>query len=295
MYQQNDNELVAVEGVCQVIISVPRDAHDINDIPFLPYRHQENNQWKTYRMSCLKCLLERREDLCPHSLEERAFRSTYCLCELAYAVKLGYKILAYEESLVYLHQEPIFESFFKLCASMKIRHDKIPEHYKDNIDFYCKEVNLGMNFTEDFEKLTPEKMVENLSEKTSIKQLMNRIMGKLGQRPSQPEVEFVQDKDRLGALFSDPSLEIENAFYVNDKIMQVNYVKKEKYVKDSRKNNAILNSLITAKARIKLHQTMCQVQSCGAQVLYVDTDSILMLVPRQAEEVLGISKSSDPF
>ena len=40
---------------------------------------------------------------------------------------------------------------------------------------------------------------------------------------------------------------------------------------------------------------MCQVRSCGAQVLYVDTDSILMLVPRQAEEVLGISKSSDPF
>ena len=90
-YHQDNGDLVEVEGVCQVVVSVPRDADDINNVPFLPYRHEENNRWKTYRMTCKQCLMERREDLCPHSLERRAFRSTYCLTELAYAARLGYK------------------------------------------------------------------------------------------------------------------------------------------------------------------------------------------------------------
>ena len=295
MFRQDNGQLVAAEGVCQVIVSVPRDADVINDIPFLPYKHTEGKEWKTYRMTCKKCLIERREDLCPHSLEERSFRSTYCLCELFYAATLGYKILALEEAVIYVHQEPVFESFFKLCASMKIRHDTIPPAYQHQLERYCQEVNIGMNFTEDFEKLTPEKLVKNLSEKTSMKQLMNRIIGKLGQRPAHPEVKFLHDKDNVAKLFANPELEIQNAFKVNDKVWQVNYLKIEKYIQDSRKTNPVINSLITAKARIKLHRTMCQVQACGARVLYVDTDSILMIVPREVEQDLGISISNVIF
>ena len=295
MYRQDNDELVFVEGVCQVIVSVPRQADTINDIPFLPYNHQEGNERKTYRMTCKQCLVERREDLCPHSLEERAFRSTYCLCEIFYAASLGYEILVLEEALIYVQQEPIFASFFKLCASMKIRHDSVPPQYQDCLDVYCDKVNAGMNFTEDFEKLTPAKLVKNLSEKTSMKQLMNRIIGKLGQRPAHPGVEFVTEKGRIGELFADPTLDIQNAFSVNENMMQVNYLKRDKYIQDSRKNNPVINSLITAKARMKLHKTVCQVQSCGAKVLYVDTDSILMLVPRQVEKDLGIAISSSIF
>ena len=161
MFRQDNGQLVAAEGVCQVIVSVPRDADVINDIPFLPYKHAEGKQWKTYRMTCKKCLMERREDLCPHFLEERAFRSTYCLCELSYAASLGYKILALEEALIYLHQEPVFAFFLKLCASMKIHHDNVPTTYQDRLQAYCEEVNIRMDFTEDFEKLTPETKVTN--------------------------------------------------------------------------------------------------------------------------------------
>ena len=116
-----------------------------------------------------------------------------------------------------------------------------------------------MNFTEEIEKISPDQIDKNLSEKTAMKQLMNRVIGKLGQRPAHPMVEFVKDKQRLGELFADPELEIQNCIQLNENTMQVNYLKKEKYIKDSLKTHPVINSLITAKARIKLHQTMCQV------------------------------------
>ena len=108
-------------------------------------------------------------------------------------------------------------------------------------------------------------------------------------------VEFVKDKQRLGELFADPELEIQNCIQLNENTMQVNYLKKEKYIKDSLKTHPVINSLITAKARIKLHQTMCQVWASGAKLLYVDTDSILIWVKRELEKDLRISISNVIF
>ena len=56
---------------------------------------------------------------------------------------------------------------------MKIRHDGIPLAYQDHLDEYCEKINTAMNF----EKLTPDLLKKNLSEKTAMKQLMNRIIG----------------------------------------------------------------------------------------------------------------------
>ena len=60
---------------------------------------------------------------------------------------------------------------------MKIRHDGIPPAYQDHLDEYCEKINTAINFTKDFEKLTPDLLKKNLSEKTAMKQLMNRIIG----------------------------------------------------------------------------------------------------------------------
>ena len=175
--------------MCQAQVAVPRQCHAINDIPFLPYKPETREgshgggggssdglPSKTYRISCRRCLLERREGLCTHSLEDRSFRSVYTLCEVAFAASLGYQILEIDEALLYTEQKRIFSSFFKLCASYKIRYDTVPEFYRDKLDLYCKEINEGMSFTE-FELLTPDMLVSNPSEKLAAKQLMNRVIG----------------------------------------------------------------------------------------------------------------------
>ena len=133
-----------------------------------------------------------------------------------------------------------------------------------------------MDIQEDCEKLTPALLAPNLSERTSVKFTMNCILGKLGQGPNQTSVEFVSDDARLDALFSDKSLDIHNAFQVTDDVMQVNFLKKETFVKDSRKHHPILNALVTAKARILLYNAIKTVQDAGCDILYTDTDSIIL-------------------
>ena len=252
MYRDPEtNDLIPCEGVCQVIMAVPREAHDINAIPFLPYKTDEESSTttaksKTFRMSCKKCLLQQRKGLCPHSLEERSFRSTYCLWEIFHAYSLGYVILAMEECLLYTQMDNIFSSFFKLCASYKIRYDNVPAEYQDRLDIYCNEINAGMDFTESFERLTPDLLVTNLSEKTATKGVINIIIGKLGQRPAHPCVEFVSDSDRLDAMFSNDKINIQSVFQINETTMQVNYQEREEFVQDSRKNSPLTNALVTA-------------------------------------------------
>ena len=176
LYQNDDNEMVPCEGVCSAIIVVPRDNHNLNEVPFMPYRLTESSgQTRTYRMSCRTCLEERRQALCPHSLQERAFRTTSCLCELVYAAKIGYQIVVLEEALIYLQEADIFAPFFRLCASMKIRHDTIPDSFQNDKQGYCDQVNEGMGFHHPSDILTPDLLQTNLSAKTSYKQLMNRV------------------------------------------------------------------------------------------------------------------------
>ena len=280
--------LMPCQGVCQIIVAVPRTANEINDIPFLPYRDEQqvsNAKSKTYRMSCKKCLLEQRESLCPHSLEERSFRSTYCLCEIFHAYSLGYVILQMEEALIYTQSAKIFSSFFKLCASYKIRYDNVPEEHSDRLPEYCQQINEGMAFTEDFERLTPELLVTNLSEKTATKNYINTIIGKLGQRPAQPCLEFVSDPERLDAMFSDGKINIQSVFHVTDDTLQVNYLQREEFIQDSRKTSPILNALVTAHSRIHLDENLRKLQSKGISLLYIDTDSCIIKARNDLKDI----------
>ena len=66
-----------------------------------------------------------------------------------------------------------------------------------------------MGFTESFERLTPDMLVTNLSEKTATKTVINTIIGKLGQRPAFNCMEMVSDDDKLDAMFSNEKIDIQ--------------------------------------------------------------------------------------
>ena len=159
-----------------------------------------------------------------------------------------------------------------MCASKKIIHDNVLAEYQNRLDTYCQEINSGMDFTESFEKLTPDLLVTNLSEKTATKTVINTIIGKLGQRPAFPCVEMVSDSEKLDAMFSNDKINIQSTFHINETTLQVNYQEREAFVQDSRKNIPILNALITAKSRIFLDQNIRKLQSKAIDILYCDTD-----------------------
>ena len=114
--------------------------------------------------------------------------------------------------------------------------------------------------------------------------------GKLGQKPSQPCVEFV-DHPTLGGLFSNQSLDIKSVFPINEDVYQVNYEKKEDFIQDSLTQAPLLNALICTKARIKLYKAIQAVRRRHIKVCYVDTDSLILVVPKS---VTDIGKSIHP-
>ena len=90
--------------VIQVVIGLNRENDAVNRLPFLPIRLRgyKKDDLRTYRASCIQCLLKKQKQLCQHSNEQRRFRQTYTMNEVAYACsKLSYQLYAIEEAVVY--------------------------------------------------------------------------------------------------------------------------------------------------------------------------------------------------
>jgi len=131
---------IPCDGVVQVVIGLNLENDAVNRLPFLPIRLRgyKKDDLRTYRASCIQCLLKKQKQLCQHSNEQLRFRQTYTMNEVAYACsKLSYQLYAIEEALVYCKLEPMFAKYFRVLASQKIRFAKIPAAYADDLTLYC--------------------------------------------------------------------------------------------------------------------------------------------------------------
>jgi hypothetical protein len=57
---------------------------------------------------------------CSHSIEERAFTSSWCCVEIGYALQLGYQILETYEAYIYEQNQPIFKHFLEELGKYKV-------------------------------------------------------------------------------------------------------------------------------------------------------------------------------
>ena len=227
-HDPSDDVVKEIDGIVQVVIGVPRDNHDVNQLPFLPIRIDKGkDKNKSFRGTCKRCLMEKRKTLCKHDMLKRRWRDTYTVKEVGYAVcQLGYTLYSIDEALIYTNLQPIFESFMRLMASKKIKYGKVPASYQKDLPRYCQEVNQLMSFTRPGEILTPDLLVENIYQCSFIKSIMNICIGKLSQSPIQKTVEFVQGEERRTQIFTDDSLEVSSCFAVTDSCDQITYQKK---------------------------------------------------------------------
>ncbi|KAK3745423.1 hypothetical protein QZH41_010248 [Actinostola sp. cb2023] len=88
------------------------------------------------------------------------------------------------------------------------------------------------------------------------------------------QVEMIKDASRYFDLFTSDSIEVQNARFVNDKMIAVQYVHAEDFVPSNAKTNVVLTAFTTAHARFKLYSILEQLER---RVLYFDTDSIIYL------------------
>ena len=257
------------DGVAQVTIGVARNNTEMGQCPFLPFRMHQ----KSFRAFCYQCVVELRNDLCPHSFEERCWTSTYTLSELAFAIHdLKYTLVRLHESLLYTHLVPMFSDFFKLCAMTKIRYDKVPARLEHDLPSYCAEINKGLSLSGPF-ALTPELISPNPTMRTYVKGLMNHCLGKFLQSQTKSVCTFVKSQDHLTSLFLNPAIDITDCMLLNNDTMQVTYSPKEKLLKRNRNTQIVIGGLVTSHARIHLHKLVRSLQQSQCEILYTDTVS----------------------
>ena len=139
-------------------------------VPFLPMRCPKTG--KSVFIFCKKCYVNKQEELCCCSEDERGWFGTYVLCELNYALDLGYQVDLLE--VYYLkEQSNAFALYFKALSSFKLANEPVVKNPDGsfNQEFY-DDLNLKMGFDGTL-MLTEKKCGENSSLRSFYKDQMN--------------------------------------------------------------------------------------------------------------------------
>ena len=99
----------------------------------------------------------------------------------AFAVQLGYKILKIHEAWVLKKQAQIFEDFYKILASVKIKASGFPPELfsHEEKERYCEKTNLQMGFYRKGElELASDNVIYNEPLRQASKLAQNAIFGK---------------------------------------------------------------------------------------------------------------------
>jgi hypothetical protein len=240
---------------------------------------------------CRICMIGRENRACTHTPEERSIVGVWTICEIQYAMTLGYTILHITEMWEYEgRSETIFKGFIvpfireKILASRKGLVDGNEFTGKGTQIKNYLELLTGKQITTDMFKDVP------VIRQTS-KLMMNSIYGKFGQRAVWPSTtaftESDEDISRCTHLLRDPTLEIDGFELIprkrgegeeDEMIAIVNYKKNYPCSRGDAKKHDIIAAHITAYGRQMLNEVA---QVLGRNLLYSDTDSLAHAVTEE--------------
>ena len=129
----------------------------------------------------------------------------------------------------------------------------------------------------------------NIKKNPGLRQLaklmLNSFWGKFGQRTNLPQKTYVSDVTVFFDMMTGDNQEIKNVRFVNEEIVQVDWVHKEDFIDTSGITNVVIAAYTTAQARLKLYQYL---ERLDRRAIYADTDSIIFTVaPGEWEPELG--------
>ena len=129
----------------------------------------------------------------------------------------------------------------------------------------------------------------NIKKNPGLRQLaklmLNSFWGKFGQRTNLPQKTYVSDVTVFFDMMTGDNQEIKNVRFVNEEIVQVDWVHKEGFIDTSGITNVVIAAYTTAQARLKLYQYL---ERLDRRALYADTDSIIFTIaPGEWEPELG--------
>ena len=240
-------------------------------IPVLPFK----NDGKLYFPLCRLCCIEKNQDSCDHTDEQRCLEGTFTTVELMKAVEMRYSIEEVYEIYDYkVSCDKLFKEYNKTWLKLKTQSsgfpsDLVTDEMKDQfiIDYKNRE---GID-------LEPSEMEKNPGMRFISKLMLNSLYGKLGQRPNQPITKVVKSFKELYDLNQNSKIEMLGDEQIGNMLL-VNY----KFVDDKMANagntSVAIAAFVTAYARIELYDQLHKIEeSLPGSVLYFDTDSIVFV------------------
>lgn len=228
---------------------------------------------------CYKCALEKYDGECNHTEDERSFIGTYVAEELRVAVQKGYEILCLYEAWEYktTKYDPItktggiFAQYIDTFLKIKTEASGFPSWCKTPSD---KEKFIQNFYEKEGVLLEPENIEKNPGLRSLSKICLNSIWGKFGERSDKVKKLFINDRDQLINLVTDPSFETQSLYTLSSDALLASYklINEGNHLQPN--VNVAIAAYTTAHARLHLYEYLDKLQD---RVLYYDTDSVFFV------------------
>ncbi|KAL3100286.1 hypothetical protein niasHT_020888 [Heterodera trifolii] len=268
-------------GIYRVRVIPPRGLQ----IPVLPTKIDERLLFScchrcaaSFRKSVTRCTHK-----CNHSEKERAYTGNYTHIELEKALEMGYVIDRFWRAW---HYEEWSDQIFKGYVESSGFPDgtETPEQKQQYIGeyrrIYSVELDLG-------------RIKKNPGLRFIAKLMLNSLWGKFSMRNQLGSNKVITRPQEFYDLVNNYRMEISTIIPISDDAIRVMYKPKKNFIAEHTSSNIVLSLWTTSRARLKLLDYMLQCHNTlGAELLYTDTDSVMVLhksdrIPVQTGEYLG--------
>lgn len=260
-----------INGIIKCRVLPPKELYH----PVLPIKMHS----KLLFVLCYKCAIEKNNDSCIHNDDERMFNGTYVAEELRVAVEKGYEILELYEAWEYktTKYDPLtksgglFAEYIDTFLKIKTEASGYPSWCKTDDE---KEEFIRLFHEKEGIQLTPENMIKNSGLRSLAKLCLNSIWGKFGQRPDKTKKMFINERDQLLNLVTNPSYETQSLFALSSESVLASYKLIHNSCVKQPNVNVVIAAYTTAHARIHLYKYLDHLQE---RAIYHDTDSVIFI------------------
>ena len=239
---------------------------------------------------CYSCSVKKQK-ICDHSKNERAFTGTWVTVEIEEALKQGYKILKIYEVLHYetsSKYDPntrtggLFTSYINQFLKMKAEASGYPPGITTDL---LKEKYINDYLLVEGILLDKENIKYNEGMRAIAKLMLNSFWGRFGMQTNKSQYKFIRNTSEWFSLISDPRYVVVDVDFTHKNYLQVYYVEKNDYYESIADVNVVIACFTCAYGRLKMFGELTKLDD---RVLYMDTDSIIFLSkPGYYEPKLG--------
>ena len=273
-----------IQGLIQLSILCPQNLTN----PFLLIRNKNKRSIAPNCYICgYKSLPSSKINSCKHKPIERAIKGTYCISEINFALKLGYKILKIFSAFIYENSEPILRDFISLLGFEKLTSSKYDQ------SFDLDEIKNKMFFAND---LIPQSFNENPEKRNFTKLALNSLLGKFSQRSDRLITKLVNSEEEVSKYFYSKTFNISEIFAVNKFFCHLQIKRKTKTLTvPNVRTNCIFGAQVVAFARQFMHEKMIELENLNSKIMYIDTDCLIFSLKKSQKMPFKISPCFGDF